>query len=177
MYDIAILEWLQSHKIPNSISVLQFISSTTTMISISIALTILIISILKRSKIFLRHFFVLAIVLILVLVVSQGLKASIFRNRTFVDHPHIEKLSDAGSSSFPSGHTMEAFAVAAALTMLFPRRKIFIPIYLWAVLVAYSRMALGVHYPSDIAGGIVIGTFLGLIVPSLFRRFARRSTS
>ena len=171
MVDIAILNWLHSHTIPNSIPVLQFISYTTTFISLSMALIVLITAIITKSKPLLKQFFTLAVVLILVAIVSQGLKALIFRERPFVTHPHIEKLSEAGSSSFPSGHTLEAFAVATALSLLFSRKKVVIPVFIWAILVAYSRMALGVHYPSDVLAGIILGTFIGWIVPWMFRRF------
>jgi len=170
MVDIEILNWLHSHSIPYSVPVLQFISYTTTFVSIALALVILITSIVKKSKPILKQFFTFAVVLILIAIVSQGLKALIFRERPFVDHPFIEKLSEAGSSSFPSGHTLEAFAVAAALSLLFTRKKIVIPVYTWAMLVAYSRMALGVHYPSDVLAGIILGTFIGWMVPWIFKR-------
>ena len=175
MYDLTLLNWLQSHTVPHSIPVLQFISNTTTVVSIMLAIIILVISIVRKSKPVFKQFLALAVVLILVAVVSQGLKALIFRERPFVDHPFIEKLSEAGSSSFPSGHTLEAFAVAAALTFLFSRKKIVIPVYIWAILVAYSRMALGVHYPSDVLAGILIGTFIGWIVPWIFNRNVQAS--
>jgi membrane-associated phospholipid phosphatase len=170
MVDIAILNWLHSHTIPYSVPVLQFISFTTTFVSIALALVILITSIVKKSKPILKQFFALAVVLILVAIVSQGLKALIFRERPFVTYPNIEKLSEAGSSSFPSGHTLEAFAVAAAVSLLYSRKKIVIPVYAWATLVAYSRMALGVHYPSDVLAGILIGSFIGWIIPWIFKR-------
>jgi len=117
-----------------------------------------------------KQFYKLAIVLILVAIVSQGLKALIYRERPFITHPFIEKLSEAGSSSFPSGHTLEAFAIAAAISLLISKKKIVIPVYIWAILVAYSRMALGVHYPSDVLAGIIIGTFIGWVVPWIFQR-------
>jgi membrane-associated phospholipid phosphatase len=171
MIDITILNWLHSHTILYSIPVLQFISYTTTFFSIAIALMVIITAYVKKSKAIMKQFFILAVVLIFVLIVSQGLKALIFRERPFVTHPSIEKLSEAGSSSFPSGHTLEAFALAAALTFLFSKKKITIPVYIWAALVAYSRMALGVHYPSDVLAGIIIGTFIGWIVPWIIHRF------
>jgi membrane-associated phospholipid phosphatase len=169
--DFTVVDWLHTNIIPYSIPILQFISSTTTIVSISIALSILVFYFVKRSRSILKKFFALAIVLILVAIISQGLKSLIIRDRPFESHPVIEKLSDAGGSSFPSGHTMEAFAVAAALSILFSGKKIVIPIYAWAMLVAYSRIALGVHYPSDVLGGIIIGSMIGWIIPWVFRRF------
>ena len=52
-------------------------------------------------------------------------------------------------------------------------KKIIIPVYLWATLVAYSRIALGVHYPSDVLAGMVIGTFIGWVVPGVFGWYSK----
>jgi undecaprenyl-diphosphatase len=65
---------------------------------------------------------------------------------------------------------MEAFAMAAALSLLFSKKTIVIPVYFWAILVAYSRMALGVHYPSDVLAGVLFGTFIGILIPRIFNR-------
>jgi len=170
MVDIEVLNWLHCHLIPNSVPVLQVISDTTTIVSITMVLLILVISIVKRSKPLRMKVLMLATVLLLVLGVTQGLKALFDRDRPFTTYPYIEKLSSGGDSSFPSGHTLEAFAMAAAISLLFSRKKIIIPVYLWAILVAYSRMALGVHYPSDVLAGILIGSFIGWVVPWVFNR-------
>jgi len=54
-----------------------------------------------------------------------------------------------------------------AFSTLVHRKKFIIPIFIWAILVTYSRMALGVHYPSDVAGGMIIGALIGWLVPVL----------
>ena len=171
MYDISIVNWLHNHTIPYSIPVLQVISYTTTYVSILLAVSVLITSFINRSKEFRRKFYILAIVLIMVAIVSQGLKAVIVRDRPFETYSDIEKLSQAGGSSFPSGHTLEAFAMAAAMSFLFGRKRMAIAIFSWAFLVAYSRMVLGVHYPSDVLAGMLIGGFIGWVVPWIFNRF------
>jgi membrane-associated phospholipid phosphatase len=172
MVDIALLNWLHSHLIPHSIPVLQVISDTTTLVSIALVSLILILASVKRSKVFLMQFFMLVAVLLSVLLVTQGLKGIIDRDRPFTTYPHIEKLSSGGDSSFPSGHTLEAFAMATAISLLFSRKRIVVPVYCWALLVAYSRMALGVHYPSDVLAGIIFGMSVGWVVPWVFRRTA-----
>lgn len=61
--------------------------------------------------------------------------------------------------SFPSGHTAISFAVTSAL--YFCRNKICIPSLILGSLIAFSRMYLYVHYPSDILGGIILGVLVG----------------
>ena len=61
--------------------------------------------------------------------------------------------------SFPSGHTAVSFAVTSAL--YFCKNKIWIPSVLLFFLIAFSRMYLYVHYPSDILGGVVLGILVG----------------
>jgi undecaprenyl-diphosphatase len=66
-----------------------------------------------------------------------------------------QRISPSDQFSFPSGHTAAAFVVATLLGYLFP--IIALPLFTWALLVGFSRIYLGVHYPSDILVGIVIG--------------------
>ncbi len=61
--------------------------------------------------------------------------------------------------SFPSGHTSASFAAATAMVLY--SRKIGIPALVLAVLIAFSRMYLYVHYPSDVAVGMLIGLLAG----------------
>ena len=71
----------------------------------------------------------------------------------------IEKQSDY---SFPSGHTGSSFASAIVLWKELPK-KYGVMALIAAVLIAYSRLYVGVHYPSDVLAGVVIGTVLALV--------------
>lgn len=62
------------------------------------------------------------------------------------------------SPSFPSGHASGAFASAVTLALLVPRLRA--PALALAALIAFSRVYLGVHYPSDVAAGALLGTAL-----------------
>ncbi len=70
----------------------------------------------------------------------------------------IDRLRDY---SFPSGHTLASFE--AATVLLLRKRSVGIPAMVFAVLVAFSRLYLYVHYPTDVLAGALLGAGLGLL--------------
>lgn len=75
----------------------------------------------------------------------------------------LPPLSGAPSSlSFPSAHTTSSFAVATAMTRVDPVAGL---AFALAIAIAVGRPYLGMHYPSDVLGGAVLGAALGLAVP------------
>jgi undecaprenyl-diphosphatase len=92
---------------------------------------------------------------------NYGVKLIVRRPR-----PVLKGLLPLGSApsslSFPSAHSTSSFAVATAMTRIDRRAAVaFGP----AIAVAAGRPYLGMHYPSDVAAGVVLGTLLGLTVP------------
>ncbi|MFQ5427357.1 MAG: phosphatase PAP2 family protein [Thermodesulfobacteriota bacterium] len=65
-------------------------------------------------------------------------------------------------NSFPSGHTATAFAVAAVFSSKYPRLRV--PVFATALFIGLSRIVLGSHYPSDVAGGAVLGLAVGVLL-------------
>ncbi len=90
--------------------------------------------------------------------ITFALKKTVNRERPFVTYPDIEQVTTATGPSFPSGHASLAFATATSLSMAYPKWYIIAPSFAWASAVGYSRMALGVHYPSDVLAGAIIGS-------------------
>lgn len=169
--DINILRIIHHNRVVVFDDILNSISFITTFVSTGLLLTILFISLRRKSKPLRIVFYKMLAVLMVAAIMSLTLKSLIFRERPFVTYPDIEKLSVAGNSSFPSGHTLEAFAIAVAFSILVPKKKFIIPVFLWASVVAYSRMALGVHYPGDVLGGLIIGSFIGWLMPWLIKKY------
>ncbi|HEY3544329.1 MAG TPA: phosphatase PAP2 family protein [Gaiellaceae bacterium] len=77
------------------------------------------------------------------------------------------------SHSFPSGHTATAFAGATLLSAFVPRAAP--AFYLLAAAIAYSRLYVGVHFPLDVVGGVVIGLVTALLLLSAARRRSVRA--
>lgn len=90
--------------------------------------------------------------------ISLALKSITKRERPYITYPEIDNVTDESSYSFPSAHTSSAFATATSLSMAYPKWYVIAPSFLWAGAVGYSRMYLGVHYPTDVLAGAIIGS-------------------
>jgi membrane-associated phospholipid phosphatase len=116
--------------------------------------------------------------LILVSYISSGIFTQILKNLVYAPRPRIYfeasqylfRLdnfgnSGGGSSSFPSGHTTSAFALATVLAVYFRKKHISMLLLLAAALVGYSRIYLAMHFPLDVVVGASVGiTFATLSI-------------
>ena len=92
------------------------------------------------------------------LIVSESMKSGFNRKRPAESYPGIIfPYHEVTGRSFPSGHTSLVFATAASLSIQYKKWYVVVPAYAWAGSVGYSRMYLGVHYPSDVLTGAAVG--------------------
>lgn len=124
-----------------------------------------------KDQVLMRNGYKTAISCGLATLMSAGIKRLADRPRPYVSHPNdvVKRDRDAGPFSFPSGHTTSAFAVATCMTLSYQKWYVAIPSYLYASFVAYSRMRLGMHYPTDVLAGMLIGIGSGFITWQLDR--------
>lgn len=103
------------------------------------------------------------------------LKNLVARPRPFtVDDSVALIIPQPGEFSFPSGHTMNGFAAATTIFMYY--RKAGIATLLLAATIAFSRMYLFVHYPTDILGGIIVGVFDAWVIYILANKWIPKWT-
>jgi membrane-associated phospholipid phosphatase len=116
-----------------------------------------------------------AISLCAALAISTGLKYSVKRQRPYDRHPgDIIKRDSTATFSFPSGHTTAAFATATAMSLTYKKWYVTVPAFIYAGFAAYSRMRLGMHYPTDVAGGIILGSGSALLTWHLAKKITQK---
>ena len=118
--------------------------------------------------------FDLLVLLVVVVVVTEALKYAIGRPRPCDALPGVNLLTPGACAAeadpaFPSGHASRIFAVAALLSLTF-KWSVRLGSFAVAILTGVSRIYLGVHWPSDVLGGAVLGVALAFVFVWLARR-------
>ncbi len=156
--DIRILRSINSPKTLSSDNFFRFVSNSDAFIVVGTPVIMGTVGLMNHDKNLFRNAEVLVGADVLNAGITTLLKYTVNRKRPFITYPDIAKKSKGGSPSFPSGHTSSAFATATSISLSYPKWYIITPLYLWAGTVGYSRMDLGVHYPSDVLAGALIGS-------------------
>jgi len=129
---------------------------------------------LRRGLPLLRTTALVAATVWLTDLITLGIKLSVDRPRPFEVLAEADPLIVASvGTSFPSGHASMSAAGAIVLASLAPRAWPLLA--LLAVVVAVSRVYVGVHYPLDVLAGLALGTIVGTAVVLALRRLRRTS--
>lgn len=158
--EIGILDWIQSIRSPVVDMVMTFITRLGNAGAVWIVLAVILLIIPKTR----RSGAVLAAALCVDAVLCNGILKTLFgRIRPYDVNTSVRLLiARPADFSFPSGHTAVSFAAVTAL-MMAGEGKLWKPALVIAVLIAFSRLYLYVHYPTDILGGIIVGGAAGYI--------------
>jgi membrane-associated phospholipid phosphatase len=168
--DINLLRKLNSTNNSKADNFFDGVGFSVTPISITVPVSFFTIGAIKKNDAIKINSYKQASAIVLSSLISVSLKYTIKRDRPYETYSFITRRTNEHTPSFPSGHTTTAFATATILTLQYPKWQVAVPAYLWASVVAYSRMRLGVHYPSDVLGGILIGTGSSFLVHKLSKK-------
>lgn len=168
--EIAVLNSIQQLRCEPLDAVMRFVSWTGNHGTVWILLAVVLI-LFRRQRV---HGLSTAAGLLLDLVsCNLILKPLIGRTRPFAFVPDMELLvAPPLDASFPSGHTAASFVVVFALKA--SGSPLWKPALVWAVLMAFSRLYLYVHWPTDVLGGIVLGAVAGILGAKIIRKNAEK---
>lgn len=156
--DIDLLKNINQNRNPNLDKPFNSISKSVYPLSVALPISLLGSGLITKDKNLQRQGLTSFASLAISMGTTYTLKKNINRDRPYITYPTIQQpyyLED--DPAFPSGHTTAAFTTATSLSLTFKKWYVVVPAYTWAGAVAYSRLHLGVHYPSDVLAGAAIG--------------------
>lgn len=171
------LLWLNGHNSPFFDGLMYAISGRAEWIPLYLILIAFIIWKFRWKSVWI----ILAVIIMITLSdqVSNLIKSGVKRPRPCKDPEianlvHLVRNYCGGAFGFVSGHAANAFSLAAFISLLFRNRWVSAGMTGWAILVSYSRIYLGVHYPGDIIGGALLGILIAWMSFILLSRFVGR---
>ena len=169
--ELKILDFIQTLHTPVLDKIMVFITNLGSAGIIWIILTVVCLIIPRTRKVG----WIMAASLIVDLILCNGiLKNLVARTRPCDVNKSIQLLvKRPWDYSFPSGHTAASFASVTAL-YLAGEKKLWKPVLVLGCVIAFSRMYLYVHYPTDILGGVIIGILSGVIGYNIIKLILRR---
>ena len=165
--DVDVLHWIQQNlrgEIGDAI--VTFITHLGDLGILWIALCLLLIAIPRTRRAGIATAISLAICFV---IVNLILKPMVMRPRPYDLYSILIPLVREGDFSFPSGHTSAAFACSLVMIRTLPA-KIGVPVLALSILIALSRLYVGVHYPSDVIAAFLLALAVSQIVVMVYRR-------
>jgi len=168
--ELAILDAIQGLRFPALDFVMSYITHLGDAGLLFIVLTLLLLC-FKKTRI---YGVVCATALVLdFLSVNLIIKPLVARERPFTLRPEIALLvKQPLDYSFPSGHTAVSFAFASAISAYSKRYRLWA--YVLAAVIAFSRLYLYLHFPSDVLAGAAIGFLCGYVARLIWRKSLKR---
>jgi membrane-associated phospholipid phosphatase len=161
--DIRLLRDINSSHSLVSDDFMRFMSDSEVAVGFAVPAGLAVAGLIKKDEKTIRSSLVIFGSEAVAVGLTTILKYSVNRDRPFVTYPDINQKISVHDPSFPSGHTSNSFSTAMALSLEYPKWYVIVPSFGWAGTVAYSRMSLGVHYPSDVVAGALIGIGSGYL--------------
>jgi membrane-associated phospholipid phosphatase len=156
-FDDRTLEYLAAKRTPGQTKTWLLISNTNDYVNVAIPAGLLVAGIIDHNPDMRQHALYVASSTATTFLLNTLIKKLVKRPRPFISNTRLTAVYQPSSTSFPSGHTSSAFSSATALVRAYPKWYVIAPAFLWSGAVGYSRMYLGVHYPSDVTAGALLG--------------------
>jgi membrane-associated phospholipid phosphatase len=174
-WDINLLKQINRNETGFKNKYLEGCVSSVYVLSLGVPLTVSAIGYFKHNKALLRDGLFMAGSFLMSTVVTQSVKRIIDRRRPFEAYSFIVKRDDeSGGLSMPSGHTSSAFCTATSLALRYRQWYVVVPCYVYAGSVGWARMYQGVHYPSDVLVGALVGAGSAWLGYHLQKRWERK---
>lgn len=157
-FDDQILINLSETRTPEKTGVFLFISNHNDWVNVGVPVGLLAAGVINDDKSMRQNALYVASSSAVNVLFTMLIKRIVKRPRPFLANVKIKAVYQPSEYSFPSGHTSTAFTTATALSQAYPKWYVIAPSFLWASSVGFSRLYLGVHYPTDVAAGAVLGT-------------------
>ncbi|WP_107830694.1 phosphatase PAP2 family protein [Mucilaginibacter yixingensis] len=156
-FDDRVMIDLMEHRTPEKTGFFRFMTNTCNYGNLGIPAGLFIGGVLGHDQAMRQNSLYVASSTLISFGFTTLIKQIVKRPRPFVQNIQIVPVYRAGGYSFPSGHTSSTISTATALSIAYPKWYVIAPSFLWAGTVSYSRMYLGVHYPTDVTAGAVLG--------------------
>jgi len=156
--DINLLKPINKHETSFKNTYLELNASSVTAVSIAVPASMAIAGFIKHDKKLKLDALYTGAAFLASSIVTRATKSITNRQRPFEKYSFIVKRDDeAGGLSFPSGHTSAAFCTATSISLRYRKWYVIAPAYIFATSVGWARMYQGVHYPSDVLAGAMVG--------------------
>ncbi len=157
-FDINLLKSINGKETTLKDNYFELNASSVTAVSVGVPVGIAIAGFIKHDKKLKRDALYMGVAYFMSAITTQSGKKIFARERPFDKYSFIVKRDDEGGGyTFPSGHTSAAFVTATSIALRFRKWYYVAPAYLFAGSVAWARMYQGVHYPSDVFAGALVG--------------------
>lgn len=156
-FDIDLLRNINLNRNQSYDPSMVFVSKTEYVIGMGAPIGICAVALAKKDVKLLEKGVNMSFAVVLNTAATYALKRIVDRPRPAETHGFLTPLENESRFSFPSGHTSNAFCTATSLSLNFKKWYVIVPAYAWASTVGYSRLHMGVHYPSDVVAGALLG--------------------
>lgn len=156
--DVQLLKHINLNRNTSWDGTMKALSNTTTEVCIAVPAALIGYSFFSKDSLNFRKSMVIGASMFTSAAITLVMKHAINRQRPYEKYAVLEPLMFEKSASFPSGHTSNSFSLATSISLAYPKWYVIVPSYLWASSVAYSRLHMGVHYPSDVLMGAIVGS-------------------